>query len=136
MREVTLSRFVRATPRELRRQLSPATIVEAEATFSVREVHDLDDATLVTAAGGGLQLSLRFEARDDGFYYAQEGREGPFEAMETWLTLAPENEGCRLTARSRVSLGLPLKPVTDRIAAWKRRGELDRALTNLAAAVE
>jgi hypothetical protein len=35
-----------------------------------------------------------------------------------------------------VSLGLPLAAVTDRVAAWKRRGELDRALDNLAAAVE
>jgi hypothetical protein len=136
MREVEVSRFVRATPAALRRHLSPATVVESEETFTVREVHDRDDATVVTAAGGGLQLSLRFEPRDDGLYYTQEGQEGPFEAMETWLTLAPENEGSRLTARSRVSLGLPLAAVTDRVAAWKRRGELDRALANLAAAVE
>jgi hypothetical protein len=136
MREVEVSRFVRAPPAALERRLSPATVVESEETFRVREVHDLDDATLVTAAGGGLQLSLRFEPRADGLYYAQEGREGPFEAMETWLTLAPEDEGSRLTARSRVSLGLPLAALTDRVAAWKRRGELERALENLATAVE
>ncbi len=136
MREVRVSRFVRATPRELRRHLSPAAVVEAEDSFTVREVHDVDGATLVTAGGGGLQLSLRFEPRDDGLYYTQEGQEGPFDAMETWLTLARENEGTRLTARSRVSLGLPLAAVTDRVAAWKRRGELDRALDNLAATVE
>jgi ligand-binding SRPBCC domain-containing protein len=136
MREVEVSRFVRATPQELQRHLSPAAVVDAEDTFAVREVHDLDDGTLVTAGGGGLQLSLRFEPREDGLYYTQEGQEGPFERMETWLTLAPENEGCRLTARSRVSLGLPLAAVTDRIAAWKRQGELDRALATLAAAVE
>lgn len=136
MREVEASRFVRATPRELRRHLSPAAVVEAEETFTVSDVHDLGDATLVTAAGGGLQLSLRFESREDGLYYTQEGREGPFDRMETWLTLAPENEGSRLTARSRVTLGLPLATLTDRVAAWKRRAELDRALENLAAAVE
>ena len=136
MRELEVSRFVRATPTELARQLSPATVVESEETFTVSEVHDLGDATVVTATGGGLQLSLRFESRDDGLYYTQEGQEGPFEAMETWLTFAPENEGARLTARSRVSLGLPVAAVTDRIAAWKRRGELERALANLAAAVE
>jgi hypothetical protein len=136
VREVEVSRFVRATPQELRRTLSPAIVVEAEDTFSVREIHDLDDGTLVTVGGGGLQLSLRFEPREDGLYYTQEGQEGPFDRMETWLTLAPENEGSRLTARSRVSLGLPLAAITDRIAAWKRRGELDRALANLAAAVE
>jgi ligand-binding SRPBCC domain-containing protein len=136
MREVRVSRFVRATPRELRRHLAPAAVVEAEDSFTVREVDDVDGATLVTAGGGGLQLSLRFESREDGLYYTQEGQEGPFEAMETWLTLARENEGTRLTARSRVSLGLPLAAVTDRVAAWKRRGELSRALDNLAAAVE
>jgi ligand-binding SRPBCC domain-containing protein len=136
MREVEVSRFVRATPTELRRHLSPATVVGSEETFTVREVHDLDDAILVTAVGGGLQLALRFESREDGLYYAQEGQEGPFESMETWLTLAPENEGTRLTARSRVSLGLPLAPLTDRIAAWKRRGELKRALENVASDVE
>jgi ligand-binding SRPBCC domain-containing protein len=136
MREVEVSRFVRAPPPALRRHLSPAAVVESEETFAVREVHDLDDATLVTAAGGGLQLSLRFEPRDDGLYYTQEGQEGPFAAMETWLTVAPEDEGSRVTARSRVSLGLPFAALTDRVAAWKRRGELERALANLAAAVE
>jgi ligand-binding SRPBCC domain-containing protein len=136
MREVTLSRFVRATPEALRRQLSPATVVESEETFTVRAVDDVDGATLVTAAGGGLQLSLRFEPREDGLYYRQEGREGPFEVMETWLTFTPENEGSRLRARSRVSLGLPLAALTDRIAAWKRRGELERALENIATTVE
>lgn len=135
MREVEVSRFVQATPRELRRHLSPASVVEAEESFAVREVHEVDDATLVTAAGGGLQLSLRFESREDGLYYTQEGEEGPFAVMETWLSLAPENEGTRVTARSRVSLGLPLVGLTDRIAAWKRRGELERALANLADAV-
>jgi ligand-binding SRPBCC domain-containing protein len=136
MREVEVSRFVGATPREFRRHLSPAAVVEAERTFAVREVHDLGDATVVTATGGGLQLSLRFESREDGLYYAQEGEEGPFEAMETWLTFTPESEGTRVRARSRVILGLPLATLTDRIAAWKRRGELDRALANLAGAVE
>jgi ligand-binding SRPBCC domain-containing protein len=136
MREVTLSRFVRATPAELRQRLSPAAVVEAEETFRAEAVDERDDATLVTAVGGGLQLSLRFESRADGLYYRQEGQEGPFEAMETWLTFAPENEGSRLTARSRVSLGLPFAALTDRIAAWKRRGELERALTNVAETVE
>ena len=52
--------------------------------------------------------------------------------METWLTVEPENEGSRVSMRSRVSLDVPL-PFSDRIAAWKRAGELDRALARLAA---
>jgi hypothetical protein len=37
---------------------------------------------------------------------------------------------------STVSAGLPLPTITDRVAAWKRRGELRRALARLAADVE
>jgi len=51
--------------------------------------------------------------------------------METWLTVAPEDEGSRVSMRSAVSLGVPL-PFADRIAAWKRAGELERALDRLA----
>jgi hypothetical protein len=38
-----------------------------------------------------------------------------------------------VTARSAVSLGLPVPALTDRVAAWKRRGELERLLDGLAA---
>ncbi|ESS06386.1 MAG: hypothetical protein A07HB70_01105 [uncultured archaeon A07HB70] len=31
-----------------------------------------------------------------------------------------------------MSLGLPLAGLTDRVAAWKRRGELERALDRIA----
>ncbi|MFB6108620.1 MAG: SRPBCC family protein, partial [Haloplanus sp.] len=64
--------------------------------------------------------------------YTQEGAAGPFDAMETRLVVAAADEGARVTARSSVSLGLPLAPVTDRVAAWKRRGELRRLLDTLA----
>ena len=80
----------------------------------------------------GLTMRLDFEEREHGFVYRQRGTEGPFESMETELSLEPENEGCRVTATSRVSLGLPVAAVSDRIAAWKRRGELRRALDGLA----
>ena len=52
--------------------------------------------------------------------------------METTLTCEPENEGTRVTATSSVSLGVPPAVITDRIAAWKRRGELRRLLDALA----
>jgi carbon monoxide dehydrogenase subunit G len=47
--------------------------------------------------------------------------------METSLSLEPENEGTRVTASSTVEAGMPLSPVTDRLAAWKRKGELKHA---------
>jgi hypothetical protein len=54
--------------------------------------------------------------------------------MTTDLTVAAEDEGSRVTARSAVSLGLPVPALTDRIATWKRQGELKRLLDALAAA--
>jgi ligand-binding SRPBCC domain-containing protein len=134
MREVEVSRFVRATPAEVERVLTPVAVVEYEGSFSVVDSDDrADGSTVVTAGSRGLTLSLRFEERDDGLYYTQEGEAGPFDAMETWVTVRSENDGSRVTMRSSVSLGLPLARVTDRLAAWKRKGELNRALDALAA---
>jgi len=56
--------------------------------------------------------------------------------METEFSVTPEGEGSRVTARSRVSLGLPPAAVFDRVAARKRRGELERTLDALAVDVE
>lgn len=130
-----MSQFVRASPAEIRRALTPAAMVEYEGSFDVRDVREVDGGTLVTAGARGLELALRFEEREDGLYYTQEGDAGPFDEMETRVTVAPENEGSRVRARSAVSLGLPL-PFTDRVAGWKRRGELRRALDALAADLE
>lgn len=131
MRETEVSRFVRATPAEIERHLDPARIVEYEGSFRVFDIDEREDETVVTAGGSGLQLSLRFEPEADGFYYEQEGEAGPFDAMWTRLRWEHENEGSRVTARSAVSLGLPVSAVSDRVAAWKRRGELRRALDRL-----
>lgn len=133
MRSVEVERFVDATPREVERALDPVSIVEYEGSFEVFDLEERDGAWLVTAGGTGLRLTLRFEGLRAGFHYEQvESEEGPLETMETTLTYAPENEGTMVTAESTVSMGLPLAPLTDRIAAWKRRGELSRALEALA----
>ncbi len=136
MREVEASRFVTATLPELERALSPSDVIEHEGTFTVAEVTETDDAQRVTARAGGMEVTFVVEERDDGYYYAQLGDQGPFESMATTVTFARRNEGTDVTMRSTVSLGLPLSALTDRIAAWKRRGELERALDNVAAAVE
>jgi ligand-binding SRPBCC domain-containing protein len=134
MAEVERSRFVRATPTEIARYLSPETLVAAEGTFEVRSARPEGDGTVVTVAGGGLSFDLRFEQREDGYYYTQVGEAGPFDSMETWVRYGREDEGSRVTMRSAVSLAIPL-PFVDRIAAWKRGGELERALDTLASAV-
>lgn len=133
MREVEASRFVRATPAEVRRTLTPAALVEYEGSFSVADVDErADGTTVVTAGSHGLGLALRFEDHTDGLSYTQEGDAGPFDEMETRVTVAAEDDGSRVTMWSAVSLGLPLSGVTDRLAAWKRKGELKRALDALA----
>ena len=134
MREVEASRFVLAHPRAARRVLSPEAVVAAEGTFAVSAVEETDDGTVVTAVGPGMSVPLRFESTDDGLQYAAEGDVGPFEHLETHVTVADESNGSRLTMRSTVALNLPL-PFADRIAAWKRRGELKRAINELAESV-
>lgn len=137
MRRVEVSRLVAAAPSAVERALDPARVVEYEGTFRVVDVEEASDATLVTAARGGpLRMTLRFDPREDGFYYEQEGEAGPFDRMWTRLRWEPAGEGTRLVAHSGVSLGLPLPRVTDRVAAWKRRGELRRALDRIAADLE
>jgi len=136
MHEVEVSRFVGATLPAVERQLSPAAIVEYEGTFTVMDVEETGDGWIVTGRGGGLlEARFVFEEREDGYVYRQEGDTGPFEKMETTIRLARRDEGVDVTARSAVSLGVPL-PLVDRVAAWKRKGELKRALSRLAADVE
>ena len=128
MREVELRRFVDATPRELGSFLSPSTVLDAEGTFSVVSTEEIDDGQRVTARGGGMEAVFVFQQSSDGIEYRQVGEQGPFESMETTLTYTAEDHGSEVLVQSAVSLGLPLRSVTDRLAAWKRRGELDRLL--------
>lgn len=132
MREVSVSRFVRARPAELDRALTPETVVDYEGSFVVRDVAEVADGRVVTAGARGLEMELRFEERDGGLYYEQRGDAGPLDEMWTTITYEPKDDGSTVTARSGVSLGLPFPSVTDRVAAWKRRGELKRALDRLA----
>jgi ligand-binding SRPBCC domain-containing protein len=134
MREVEASAFVMARPPAVHRALSPESVVAAEGTFEVTGVEEVDGDTEVVAAAPGVTVLLRFQGREDGLAYVAEGAVGPFEHLETEVTVAPERNGSRLTMRSTVSLNLPL-PFADRIAAWKRRGELRRAVETLADSV-
>lgn len=136
MRTVEVSRFVSLQPAVVKRALTPANVVEYEGTFEPVDVRAQDDgSTVVTATARGLQAKFVFEPRPDGIRYVQEAEKGPFDEMETEWTHHVEDEGTRVVATSRVSLGLPLESVTDRVAAWKRKGELDRAIDSLVADV-
>ncbi|XVH32853.1 SRPBCC family protein [Haloferacaceae archaeon DSL9] len=133
MREVTASRFMRATPPALAQVITPSKLVGYEGTFRVLDVEagDEESETVVTVGGGGMRFRLRFESREDGLYYAQLDDEGPFDELETWLFYRAKDDGSRVTMRSNVSLSVPI-PGVDRIAAWKRKNELRRALDALA----
>jgi len=135
MRDVEADRFVMARPPAVYRSLSPRRIVEAEGTFTVTDVTDTDRGTVVTAAGPGMAVPLRFEFRENGLWYTAEADVGPFDHLETEIIVEPEDDGARITMRSRVSLNVPL-PFVDRIAGWKRRRELERALEAFVADLE
>ncbi|MFC5971709.1 SRPBCC family protein [Halomarina salina] len=129
MREVEVSQFVAAPPTVVARVLTPRAVVAAEGSFDVREIatDGPDDETLVRAGRRGLSIVFAFEEQVDGVRYVQ--REGPLDELTTTITYRSENEGTRLTARSELSVGPSL---VERAAAWKRRGELKRALRTLA----
>lgn len=133
MREVSAERFVHATPAELGRALTPRDVVAYEGSFSVRGVEETEEGWVVTAGGGGLTFEIDFEAQEDGFRYEQ--RNGPLDVLTTTLRWQAENDGSRVQMDSVVSMGIPPRTLTDRVAAWKRRGELRRALDQLAADV-
>jgi hypothetical protein len=125
MREVEVSRFVQTYPAVVEDVLSPDAILEAEGSFSIRDVGD--DGNRITVGGYGLELVFEFTEREDGIKYDQ--IEGPLDTLNTTLAYESENEGTRVTARSEVAVGGP--GVLDRLAAWKRRGELRRALDGI-----
>jgi hypothetical protein len=134
MREISVARFVSATPAELERTVTPPGIVEYEGSFSVREARETGEGWVVVVRGGGMTFQLAFERSEHGFRYEQ--RNGPLETLVTTIRWRAENDGARATMDSTVSTGVPPRALTDRVAAWKRRGELRRALDRLAADVE
>lgn len=134
MRTVEASRFVSATPLEVERALEPAAIVDWEGTFSVAGVEESDAGAVVTARAAGMEVAFQFERDGDAYRYVQV--RGPFSAMESTLSWRAKDEGAQVTAASTLSLGVPPRALTDRVAAWKRRGELKRLLAGLADAVE
>lgn len=132
MREVTASRSVAASPPIVRRLLTPERVVAAEGSFRVRDVDEREDDTVVTASRAGVGMRLRFTEREDGLAY--ELVAGPVERLATTYTVEPQDGGAALSASSTVAVGGP--SILDRVAAWKRRGELDRALADLASELE
>ena len=135
MRTVEVTRFIRASQPAVERLLTPETLLDYEGTFTVRDINETEEGVIVSAGAAGMETEFAFEDHENGLAYRQRGTAGPFRAMETEVEVTPENEGVRVTMRSSVSLNLPL-PLADRIAAWKRRGEVRRALSRLAEDVE
>lgn len=138
MARVEVSRFVQATPAAVKRLLSPETLITYEGTFTPRDVTETEEGTVLTVAATGIETRFRFEEREDGLAYELEGSDtaGPFDEMATELTVEAQDEGSRVVMASEVSLKLPVPLLSDRIAGWKRRGELRRALARLAADAE
>ncbi|WP_435365144.1 SRPBCC family protein [Haloarchaeobius sp. DYHT-AS-18] len=138
MADVTVSRHLDVSRPTVASHLDPGRLVELEGTFDVASVTETDEGWRVEATAPGMTAAFDVRALDDGdgYEYEQVGDHGPFASMETRLELAAAPDGTEVTATSSVDLGLPLTAVTDRVAGWKRRGELRRALDQLADAVE
>lgn len=128
MRTVSVTRRVGAPVAAVLDALDPMAIIDAEGTFNALDVEETGDETRVLARGGGMEVVFSFTETAQGYEYEQHGEAGPFETMRTTLAVSAEDEGARIEMESAVSLGLPFASVTDRIAAWKRRGEMKRAL--------
>ncbi len=131
MRTVEVTRQIGAPPAEVRHHVDPARLIELEGTFTVVDVTDGEDVTTITARGGGMEVEFLFEETEDGYRWEQAGEAGPFEAMESEFAISAKDEGSLVRMESSVSLGLPVDAISDRIAGWKRRGELKRALKHL-----
>lgn len=127
MREVSVSRFVPATPEEVERLLTPARLIDAEGSFAVRETTERDGQTVVTAGRAGLELTFVFESGERRLSYEQV--RGPLAQLSTTLSYESDDEGTTLTLESTVATGGP--GIVDRVAAWKRKGELQRAIASL-----
>ena len=137
MRTVEVSRVVDASPSAVGDALDPVSVVEYEGSFSVFDVEERENDWLVVAGATGLQLVLRFEEYDNGIHYEQQEGEGqPLDTMETTITYLSSGGGTEVTAVSVVEMGVRPTVLTDRLAAWKRKGELKRALRALATDVE
>ena len=136
MRTVEATRTVPAAAEEVAAALTPETIILHEGTFTVADIEQTDRGTVVTATATGISATFRFEPLQSGYYYEQEGSEGPFESMATTLSYRRVTAGTELTMTSDVSLGIRPRVVFDRVGAWKRRGELKRALRSLASEFE
>lgn len=135
MRIVEVSRRIDALPDAVRDRLAPGRLIEYEGSFVVVEETETDDGWEVVARGSGTVVTFAFERLEDGYAWRAVGDVGPFETLESELTLSPAGTGTEVEMRSSVSVRLPL-PFADRFAAAKRRSELERALDGLAADVE
>lgn len=114
--------------------LSPESVVEYEGTFSVQSVEEAPDGWEVTATAPQLTLRLRFEELPNGYAYEQID-EGPFETLETSVTVHDDDEGTKVVAASTYTFGGVLARATDWLALSDRRDELERLLLNLGAEV-
>jgi hypothetical protein len=137
MRTVEVSQEFETRPSVVGQVLDPATVIECEGSFSVLDVEDRGEDYLIVAGGSGLQMTLRFEEDKQSVFYELEDAEGqPLETMETTISYRETDDGTAVTAVSEVSMGLRPAAITDRLAAWKRKSELERALNALADEIE
>lgn len=135
MRTVEVSRRLPVAESAIEASLTPETVADCDAALQPVGVEPREDGTtVVSAITRGVQARFVFEPHPDGLRYLQEGDRGPFAVLETEWTHQPDGDGShddnqgRVVARSTIARGFPLATLTDRVAAWRRRRELERSL--------
>ncbi|QDX40311.1 SRPBCC family protein [Salarchaeum sp. JOR-1] len=136
MRTVSASRFVQEPLESVKRSLSPSSLIAYEGTFEVVGVEETESGARVAARMPGVSVSFAVSETADGWVYEQVGDAGPFEEMRTEASVTTVSGGVEVTLSSTVALGVPPAFLADRVAGWKRRRELERALDALAADLE
>lgn len=130
MRTVELAEKVSASSVKIDSHLDPPTIIEYEGSFEVVDFEEKNEEWYVTAGSSGLRLNFRFESLENGYYYELK-EDQPLEKMETTLQYQQSENGTEISITSAVRMGRWPAAVTDRVAAWKRKGELNRMLEHL-----
>lgn len=155
MRRVKVTGELDAPAEEIRKALSPESIVEHEATYEVEDTSRRGDDWLVTAVakGRGDRTVLAFEELPNGYRYelveggffeemtttvnvhrpaAGTGHELEPDEVETDSVPGDEAESVCVTMCSEFTFGGLLSPIWDRVGESDRKRELEGAMLRLA----
>lgn len=135
MKEIQKVATVPATPDEVKKELSPASIIEYTGTYTIEYWEKRDERLLLGVTTENIEMVLEFTELENGYRYRQNGEKGPFEKMSTSITVDGD-EIARVTIESKYTFGGVFSPVKDWLVAGLQSDELERILINISTNVE